>query len=92
MSSSNSRMAKCYSGYASPSGHFFADTLVFLELSHADCEAVENMDIDTSHSTEDTAAISHIAPPGEEGLDISHEGGEHEVFEDLVETLAQSKG
>ncbi|KAF8227689.1 hypothetical protein L208DRAFT_994249, partial [Tricholoma matsutake] len=36
--------------------------------------------------------ISHIAPPGEEGLDISHEGGEHKVFEDLVETLAQSTG
>ena len=62
------------------------------ELSHADREAVENMDVDAGHSTEDTAAVSHIAPPGEEGLDISHEGGEHEVFEDLVETLAQSKG
>ena len=50
------------------------------------------MDVDAGHSTEDTAAISHIALPGKEGLDISHEGGEHEVFEDLVEMLAQSKG
>ncbi|KAF8230454.1 hypothetical protein L208DRAFT_1167448, partial [Tricholoma matsutake] len=39
-----------------------------------------------------TTAVSHIAPPGKEGLDISHESGEHEVFEDLVETLAQSDG
>jgi hypothetical protein len=64
--------------------------LVFSELSHADHEAVENMDTDAGHSTEDTATISHIAPPGKEGLDISHEGGEHEVFEDLIEMLAQS--
>jgi hypothetical protein len=69
------------------------DTLISLELSHADRDAVENMDLDAGHSTEDTAAVSHIAPPGKEGLDISHEGGEHEVFEDLVlETLAQSDG
>jgi hypothetical protein len=50
------------------------------------------MDLDAGHSTEDTVAISYIAPPGEEGLDISHEGGEHEVFEDIVEMLAQSNG
>jgi hypothetical protein len=85
-------VAKCYSGYASPTRCFFTDTLVFSELSHANWEAVENMDIDVSYSTEDTATISCIALPGEEGLDISHEGGEYEVFEDLMETLAQSKG
>ena len=74
------------------SGHSITDTLNPLELSHADHDAVENMNLDASHSIEDTAAVSHIAPPGEEGLDISHEGGEHEVFEDLVETLAQLGG
>lgn len=62
------------------------------ELSQDDRDAVEQMDIDAGHSGEDVFAISHIAPPGEEGLDISHEGGEHKVFEDLVETLAQSTG
>ena len=91
-SSSNSRAVKCYSGYASPPRRFFTDTLVFSELSHANCEAVENMDVDAGHSTENTATVEHIAPPGKEGLDISNEGGEHEVFEDLIEMLAQSKG
>jgi hypothetical protein len=50
------------------------------------------MDIDAGHSGEDVFAILHTAPPGEEAFDISHEGGEHEVFEDLVEMLAQSTG
>jgi hypothetical protein len=66
--------------------------LIPLELSYADHDVVENMDLDAGHSAEDTVAVSHIAPPGEEGLDISHEGGEHEVFEDLIETLAKSDG
>ncbi|KAF8219667.1 hypothetical protein L208DRAFT_1338648 [Tricholoma matsutake] len=50
------------------------------------------MDIDAGYSGEDVSAISYTALPGEEALDISHEGGEYEVFEDLVETLAQSTG
>jgi hypothetical protein len=41
------------------------------------------MDIDTGHSTEDITTISCIAPLGEEGLDISHEGGVHEVLRTL---------
>jgi hypothetical protein len=50
------------------------------------------MDLDMGHLTDDVAAVSHTAPPGEEGFDISHEGGEHEVFDDLVDGLAQSNG
>lgn len=83
---------KGYSGYALLSRHSITDTLNPLELSHADRNVVENMDLDAGHSIEDTAAVSHIAPPSEEGLDISHEGGEYEAFEDLIETLAQSGG
>ena len=92
LNSSNSREVKCYSGYALLSGRSITDTLNPLELSHADHDAVENMVLDAIHSIEDTAAVSHIAPPGKEDLDISHEGGEYEVFEDLVEMLAQSGG
>jgi hypothetical protein len=77
MSSSISRAAKCYSGYVSPTRCFFTDTLFFSELLHANQEAVENMDIDAGHSTEDTTTISHISLPGENGLDISHKSGEH---------------
>ena len=31
-------------------------------------------------------------PPGEEGFDISHEGGEYEVFEELAEGVANLTG
>ncbi|KAF8883571.1 hypothetical protein BD779DRAFT_1417169, partial [Infundibulicybe gibba] len=30
---------------------------------------------------------AHMPPPGDEGFDISHEGGEHEVFEELAEEI-----
>jgi hypothetical protein len=60
-------------------------------LSQEDRDAVERMDLDAGLA-EDVAAVSHTAPPGDEGYDISHEGGEHEVFDDLVDGLAQCNG
>jgi hypothetical protein len=62
------------------------------ELSQEDREAVERMDLDAGHLADDVTAVSHMAPPGEEGFDISHEGGEYEVFDDLVDGLAQCNG
>jgi hypothetical protein len=50
------------------------------------------MDIDADHTADDVEAVSGMVPPGEEGFDISHEGGEYEVFDDLVEGLAQASG
>lgn len=50
------------------------------------------MDCHADHSLDDFAAISCTAPPGEEGFDISHEGGEHEVSKDVVASLAESTG
>ena len=50
------------------------------------------MDIDADNTTDDVDAISGTVPPGEEGFDISHKGGEYEVFDDLTEGLAQSSG
>jgi hypothetical protein len=50
------------------------------------------MDLDADRGTDDIDAVSHTAPPGEEGFDISHEGGEFEVFEDLAVGLAESSG
>jgi len=31
-------------------------------------------------------------PPGDEGFNISHEGGEHEVFEELAQEIANLTG
>ena len=50
------------------------------------------MDHDARHLLDNFAAISCTAPPGEEGFDISHEGGKHEVFKDIVASLAESMG
>lgn len=45
------------------------------------------MDIDANNYEEDVDTLSHIPPPGEEGFDFSHEGGEFEVFEGLTEDI-----
>ena len=50
------------------------------------------MDINGRTPGDDVSSVSHIAPPGDEGFGISHEGGEFEVFEDLADGLAQSDG
>lgn len=54
-------------------------------MSSVDCKAVENMIVDVGVDMDDEP---YTAPPGEEGFDISHEGGEYEVFEDLSEQVA----
>lgn len=50
------------------------------------------MDHHAGHSLDDFADIFHTAPPGEEGFDISHEGGEHEIFQDVAASLTQAMG
>jgi hypothetical protein len=61
-------------------------------LDQEDRDAVQQMDIDTGYIIDDDEAVSHTAPPGEEGVDISHEGGEFEVFEDLAAGIAEATG
>ena len=31
-------------------------------------------------------------PPGNEGFDISHEGGEYEIYQDFADNLAKQTG
>ena len=62
------------------------------EISQEDCDTIKHMNLDMGHLADDVAAVSHMAPPKEEGFDISHEGGEHELFDDLMDGLAQSNG
>ena len=50
------------------------------------------MDVDAGHMDNNIAAITHIPPPGDEGYELSHEGGEYEVFEGLVENIALATG
>ncbi|KAG1774198.1 hypothetical protein EV702DRAFT_975394 [Suillus placidus] len=40
----------------------------------------------------DIDSIPYTAPPGEEGLEFSHEGGEHEAFEGLAQQMADLSG
>ena len=62
-------------------------------LNQEDRNAIQQMDLDAGFGTNgDVDAIFHTAPPGEEGFDISHEGGEFEVFEDLAAGLAAANG
>lgn len=56
-----------------------------------DREAVGLMDHDTIGSSADTDAINTLAPPGEK-LDMSHEGGEFEVFTDIANVIMRATG
>ena len=49
------------------------------------------MDIDLGNAT--SFSEVELGPsPGDEGFDVSHEGGEHEVFEDLAQEIADLTG
>ena len=49
------------------------------------------MDIDLGDAT--SFSEVELGPsPGDEGFDMSHEGGEHEVFEDLAQGIADLTG
>jgi hypothetical protein len=43
-------------------------------------------------SAADVEAVANFMPLGEEGLEISHEGGEYEVFENLAKEMTLSTG
>ncbi|KAG1797628.1 hypothetical protein EV424DRAFT_1293515, partial [Suillus variegatus] len=40
----------------------------------------------------DSEVLLYTAPPGEEGLEFSHAGGEHEAFEGLASQIAEISG
>jgi hypothetical protein len=58
-------------------------------MSAEDRAAVETMLVDVDIDIE---SIPYTAPPGEEGADFSHEGGEYEVFEGLAQQMADLSG
>ena len=64
----------------------------FLELSEDDRQAIAQMDFTMHGAAHDVEAAVNMVPLGEEGLDISHEGGEYEVFENLAKDIASSTG
>jgi hypothetical protein len=61
--------------------------LIFLGLSQEDRDAVQAMDADMGLVDHDTAF--DMIPPGDEGAHLSHEGGEYEVYQDLVGGLTE---
>ncbi|KAG1720621.1 uncharacterized protein EDB91DRAFT_1256893 [Suillus paluster] len=61
----------------------------FQEMSAEDREMVEDMMDDYGMNIK---PLPYTAPPGEEGLDLSHEGGEYEAFEGLAHEIAGISG
>jgi len=53
-------------------------------MSIEDQNLVDQMFADYGMNVDSTLPIP---PPGEEAFDLSHEGGEHEVFADLAEQV-----
>jgi hypothetical protein len=60
-------------------------------MAKDDRQAVAQMDIDLIGSADDFDAVANCQPP-DEWIDISHEGGEHEVFADLADDIALATG
>lgn len=50
------------------------------------------MDFSMHGAVDDVAAAANMVPLGEEGLEMSHEGGEYEVFENLARDIGSSTG
>jgi hypothetical protein len=61
------------------------------EMTSADWDIVETMMMDNGFAT-DTDLTPYTVPPGEEGLDLSYEGGEHEAFDGLSEQIVSLSG
>lgn len=50
------------------------------------------MDLDAGYDNEDTQAIGHIPPPGEEADAMDQEGGDVSIFDGLGDDLARATG
>jgi hypothetical protein len=59
------------------------------EMSLEDRNATEDMMADHGMEVE---TVPYKAPPGDEALDLSHAGGEHEAFEGLAHQMADLSG
>ncbi|KAG1877140.1 hypothetical protein C8R48DRAFT_669110 [Suillus tomentosus] len=58
-------------------------------ISAEDRDVVESMIVD--HGM-DVKTLPYTVPPGDEGFNISHEGGEHEAFEGLAHQITDIAG
>jgi hypothetical protein len=58
-------------------------------MSSEDRNAIEDMMMDHGIEVE---ALPYTAPPGDEAMDLSHAGGEHEAFEGLAHQMADLSG
>ena len=56
-----------------------------------DQENVESMIADNGMITYD-GSMPHMPAPGDEGLDLSHEGGEYKALQGLSRTMADLSG
>ncbi|KAG1884166.1 hypothetical protein F4604DRAFT_1920017 [Suillus subluteus] len=60
-------------------------------MINKDRDIVENMFAESSVDIQ-PESIPHSLPPGEEEVELSHEGGEYEVFEGLAQQMADISG
>ena len=54
--------------------------------------AIASMDIDEGIYSEDVAAIDMAAPPIDTAIDVSHEGGEIDMFTELASEIVNATG
>ena len=70
--------------------------VIYLGMSYDDREAIIGMDQDITAAEgnfeEQLDPAFSTLPPGDEGFDISHEGGEYEVFNSFTHDLEELAG
>jgi len=64
----------------------------FIDLWDEDRQAVAQMDVAMHGTSDDVDSVANTIALGEEGIEMSHEGGEFEVFENLARDIALSTG
>ena len=65
-------------------------------MSSKEWEMIQQMDVDNTHLHGETdidySSAFNSMPPGEEGFDFSHEGGEFKAFELFADNLTRLTG
>ncbi|KAK2460041.1 hypothetical protein APHAL10511_007964 [Amanita phalloides] len=62
------------------------------EMTFDERNALADMDTDASIGNDDVAAVNAMVPPIDMEIEVSHEGGEVEMFSDLASEIANTTG
>lgn len=66
--------------------------MALAEMTFDEWRALASMDNDAGIGSDDVADVDAMVPPIDVVIDVSHEGGEIEVFSELAREIASTTG